>query len=188
MPFAAEVMLTETPSVRDREGAPISPRSVTVTPQFGDRTPIDAAGGAVRLPVDTCAGKGLSSVAGDAPYWSEYLVEVVYPYEKFIAQFYDENQDTLTVSNAAEISYQLRGGVPASDRAEADVEAGEVTRPAQITISKYIVNAQGKPTCIRPRTFRRTASLLSVRHCSPSWARTEPCPISMASRAIPIRS
>ena len=153
VPFAAEVMLTETPSVRDREGAPISPRSVTVTPQFGDRTPIDAAGGAVRLPVDTCAGKGLSSVAGDAPYWSEYLVEVVYPYEKFIAQFYDENQDTLTVSNAAEISYQLRGGVPASDRAEADVEAGEVTRPAQITISKYIVNAQGQADLYSAENF-----------------------------------
>ena len=32
-------------------------------------------GGKISLPVDTCSGKGLSSVSGETPYWSAYLVE-----------------------------------------------------------------------------------------------------------------
>lgn len=102
VPFEGDVELTEILSVQDRDHNPIAPQSVTITPQFGEKTPIDAsAGGKISLPVDTCSGKGLSSVSGETPYWSAYLVEAVYPYEKFVAQFYDEKQDKLTVSNTA---------------------------------------------------------------------------------------
>lgn len=155
VPFADEVTLTETPSVQDRDGKAIEAQSVTITPQFGQETPIGATvGGEIILPVDTCADKGISSaVAGNAPYLSTYLVEVVYPYEKFVAQFYDEKQDKLTVSNTARLDYQLKGVSPGSDEAQASIEAGEVTQPAQITISKYIVNAQGEATLYSAANF-----------------------------------
>ena len=156
VPFADEVTLTETPSVQDRDGKAIEAQSVTITPQFGQETPIDATvGGEIILQVDTCADKGISSaVAGNAPYLSTYLVEVVYPYEKFVAQFYDENRDKLTVSNTARLDCQLKGvKSPGSDEAQASIEAGEVTQPAQITISKYIVNAQGKAALYSAANF-----------------------------------
>ena len=154
-PFADEVTLTETPSVQDRDGQAIAAQSVTITPQFGQETPIPATvGGKITLPVDTCADKGISSaVAGNAPYLSTYLVEVVYPYEKFVAQFYDEKQDKLTVSNTARLDYQLKGVISGSDVAQASIEAGEVTQPAQITISKYIVNAQGEAALYSAANF-----------------------------------
>jgi hypothetical protein len=154
VPFEGDVELTEVLSVQDRDHNPIAPQSVTITPQFGEKTPIDAsAGGKVSLPVDTCSGKGLSSVSGETPYWSAYLVEAVYPYEKFIAQFYDEKQDKLTVSNTAQIAYRLKGGAPDGDEAKASIDAGEVTLPAQITISKYIVNAQGDSSLYSAENF-----------------------------------
>lgn len=125
VPFEGDVELTEILSVQDRDHNPIAPQSVTITPQFGEKTPIDAsAGGKISLPVDTCSGKGLSSVSGETPYWSAYLVEAVYPYEKFVAQFYDEKQDKLTVSNTAQIAYRLKGGAPDGDEAKASIDAG----------------------------------------------------------------
>ena len=154
VPFEGDVELTEILSVQDRDHNPIAPQSVTITPQFGEKTPIDAsAGGKISLPVDTCSGKGLSSVSGETPYWSAYLVEAVYPYEKFVAQFYDEKQDKLTVSNTAQIAYRLKGGAPDGDEAKASIDAGEVTLPAQITISKYIVNAQGGSSLYSAENF-----------------------------------
>lgn len=143
VPFGGDVTLTETPSVSDREGTPIAATSITVTPQFGGQEPIEvtSADRTVTLPVDTCAGKeSVQNVDGGAPYLSTYLVEVVYPYEKFIAQYHEENQDKLTVENKAKISYKLLGGEEQTAEDTANIEVGEVTQPAQITISKYLVH------------------------------------------------
>lgn len=146
VPFAADsVTLTETPSVSNREGEPIQPTSITVIPQFGEQTPISVPeNGVITLPVDTCAGKKLGDVvADDAPYYSKYQVEVVYPYADFIAQYYEKNQEKLTVHNTATFSYTLQGGTPQQISGEASVDVGEVTQPAAINIRKFIVNDGG---------------------------------------------
>lgn len=142
VPFVpGSVTLTETPTVSDRKGQPIEPTSITVTPQFGEQSAIDVtAGQASPLPVDTCAnGNVQGEVADEAPYYSAYTVEVVYPYADFIAQYYEQNQEKLTVHNTATLSYTLQGGTPQQTSGEASIDVGEVTRPAAINISKYIV-------------------------------------------------
>ena len=40
-----------------------------------------------------------SDVDGLAPYYSQYRVEVVYDYDKFEAEYYDEDQDAIKVDN-----------------------------------------------------------------------------------------
>lgn len=144
-PFVeGSVKIMEKLSVNDREGNPITPNSVTVTPDFGEKTSIEVTEGlAFEIPVDTCQGKNISgvTVADSAPYYSTYTVEVVYPYEKFIAKYSDplDKQQKLTVENTATLTYQLQGQEPQTPApATAEGEVGEVTIPASITISKYI--------------------------------------------------
>lgn len=147
-PFAKgnTIQLKETPSVKDRSGAGITANSITVTPQFGAKTPVTyTAGETQQIPVNTCGsyssqdGDTLDTVSADAPYYSVYKVSVVYPYEKFIANYYDDNQDKLTVENKAKMTYQLKGWTePESASDEAKVEAGEVTSPAKLTLTKKI--------------------------------------------------
>ncbi|HJC09932.1 MAG TPA: hypothetical protein H9935_03840 [Candidatus Blautia merdigallinarum] len=114
-PFVeGSVKIMEKLSVNDREGNPITPNSVTVTPDFGEKTSIEVTEGlAFEIPVDTCQGKNISgvTVADSAPYYSTYTVEVVYPYEKFIAKYSDplDKQQKLTVENTATLTYQLQG-------------------------------------------------------------------------------
>lgn len=140
-PFAENsVTLTETPAVEDRDGIPITAESITIIPDFDMDHPItvSSAGDTVALPLDTCEGKNLTGVADSAPYYSTYTVEIVYPYEKFIAEYYDENQDLLTVENTAVFNYQIDGMDPAEDSGSDSGDVGEVTEPAAIRISKYI--------------------------------------------------
>ena len=137
-PFAENsVTLTETPAVEDRDGIPITAESITIIPDFDTDHPItvSSAGDTVALPLDTCEGKNLTGVADSAPYYSTYTVEIVYPYEKFIAEYYDENQDLLTVENTAVFNYQIDGMDPAEDSGSDSGDVGEVTEPAAIRIS-----------------------------------------------------
>lgn len=134
------ITLTETPEVLDRDGNIIEAESITVIPEFGDKKPIQGTNGVFVLPVDTCKGHAVGdNVAADAPYLSQYTVEVVYPYDKFIANYYDENQDLLEVKNTAEISYTLEGMQERTSKADALQQAGEVTQPAKLVIGKDIV-------------------------------------------------
>ena len=143
VPFVdGSVTLAEVPAVFDREGRAITANSITLTPQFGTKEPIEVTGtGAFQLPVDTCAGKQeLANVASSAPYLSTYTVEVVYDYDDyFIANYHDQNQDKLDVINTATLNYQLKGQEAKTDDASATISVGEVTQPAVINISKYIV-------------------------------------------------
>lgn len=67
---------------------------------------------------------------GDAPYLSSYLVEVMYPYEPFIAQYSEENQKKLTVTNDATLTYRLLGdNENRTAKGTASIQAGEVTQP-----------------------------------------------------------
>lgn len=149
VPFTS-VTLTELPRVTDRDGDEIQAQSITVTPKFGTQTPIEvpSAGDTVTLLVDTCAGKSISSslvVDSSAPYLSEYTVTVVYPYEDFIAEYYEEKQDKLTIGNSVTLNYALKGGQAQTATSTAQLEAGEVTQPAQLDISKYILDADNTP-------------------------------------------
>lgn len=147
VPFAGgnQIALTETPVVKDRNGEPIQAESITVTPQFGNKQEISFgnSGDTMNIPVDTCSGKtSADTVDDEAPYYSTYEVEIVYPYEDFIAQYYDENQKLLEVENTAKIQYTLAtagGGMPSVSSDMAAQEAGEVTKPACLTLSKYII-------------------------------------------------
>lgn len=146
VPFAKgnTISLKETPVVKDRDGNAIQAQSITVTPDFGTKTPItfDSEGATMSIPVDTCAGQGISlDVDSNAPYYSRYLVEMVYPYDDFIAQYYDEKQEQLTVTNTAEIQYTLKtngGTLPDTSTSTAQQKAGEVTKPAELTLGKII--------------------------------------------------
>ena len=145
VPFADEnnmITFAETPKVLNRSGEEIKAESITVTPQFGTKTPITFnAGEPKSIPVDTCGGKQIGlEVASTAPYYSEYLVEIVYLYDEFIAQYYDADQDDLTVENTAKIQYTLAGELlPKSSESNTFQEIGEVTRPAGLTLGKEIV-------------------------------------------------
>ena len=161
VPFAREdgkITLTETPSVNDRDGNKIDAESITIIPDFDQDHSIEAQDGVpVQIPVNTCNnvqktdGSALSNVAGTAPYYSTYTVEIVYPYEKFIAHYADEKQGLLTVNNTAKINYQLAGEEPEEASATAYKEAGEITAPAKLIIGKNILsydagdNGEGKP-------------------------------------------
>lgn len=148
VPFES-ITLTETPEVLDRQDNEITAESITITPDFDSQSAITVTKGEkITLPVDTCEDKytnptDAARVDSDAPYYSTYTVTIVYPYEKFIAKYSDANQEKLDVKNTAEIDYTLKGGTEQNDSAEATVSAGEVTSPAAITISKYIVGAGG---------------------------------------------
>ena len=148
VPFADEnnmITLTETPEVLGRNGEEIKAKSITVTPQFGGGHPItfNPSGGSMQIPVDTCKGKTIGLNVDDAaPYYSQYLVEIVYPYEEFIAQYYDENQEKLRVDNKASIQYVLKtygGGLTETSTSDTFQMVGEVTEPAGLTLGKEIV-------------------------------------------------
>lgn len=148
VPFDGNVTLTELPKVLNREGETITAESITITPEFGAKTPIPVevgSGAPVAIPLDTCEGKGIenTTVAASAPYWSKYTVEVVYPYADFIANYYDEKQDKLNVTNDVTLTYTLKGDSAAKVSDSASIKAGEVTQPAKITINKYILDIYG---------------------------------------------
>ena len=148
VPFDGNVTLTELPEVLNREGETITAESITITPEFGAKTPIPVevgSGAPVAIPLDTCEGKGIenTTVAASAPYWSKYTVEVVYPYADFIANYYDEKQDKLNVTNDVTLTYTLKGSSAAKVSDSASIKAGEVTQPAKITINKYILDISG---------------------------------------------
>ena len=150
VPFASEdgkITLTETPSVNDRDGNKIDAESITIIPDFDQDHSIEAQDGVpVQIPVNTCNnvqktdGSALSNVAGTAPYYSTYTVEIVYPYEKFIAHYADEKQGLLTVNNTAKINYQLAGEEPEEASANAYKGVGEITAPAKLIIGKNILS------------------------------------------------
>lgn len=158
VPFDGNVTLTELPKVLNREGETITAESITITPEFAAKTPIPVevgSGAPVAIPLDTCEGKGIenTTVAASAPYWSKYTVEVVYPYADFIANYYDEKQDKLNVTNDVTLTYTLKGGSAVEVSDSASIKAGEVTQPAKITINKYILDISGNKTAYSKNNF-----------------------------------
>ncbi len=156
VPFKS-ITFTDTPEVKSRTGESITPESITVTPKFGEKNPVTLTGNSItmstapkdgELPIDTCSAHDVTLTNGsgnDAPYYSTYEVEVVYDYDDyFIANYYDANQEKLDVENTAQIEYKLAGETDTTTKEDsASVKIGEVTKPAAITISKYIVGAGG---------------------------------------------
>lgn len=144
VPFYGDVILSEIPQVKDRYGNPIEATSITITPQFDNLSAISvvpAANSPVSIPVDTCEGQSVvGTVAEGAPFLSYYTVEVVYPYDKFIANYYDANQAQLDVTNTVKLTYTLDGDTEKTAEDTASILVGEVTQPACIEISKYLVD------------------------------------------------
>lgn len=140
VPFEGDVMLTETPTVNDREGNPVQYKKITI--KTSDGTQLQATGnGTYVLPIEKCGDHKVSGVDKDAPYYSVYTVDVEYPAEKFIARYSDLNQSPLTVNNSAELSYRLKGiNEDETSYSNAEQKVSEVIPPAMLTINKYIVN------------------------------------------------
>lgn len=142
VPFDGEVTLTEIPTVKDREGNPLTAQSITVTPNFGEEAEIEVPldGSGITLPVDTCGSHNLSGVDAAAPYYSTYTVDIVYDAEKFIAKYSDADQSDLIVDNTATITYRLSGESESeTSEANAQQDVGKVTPPAELELRKYIV-------------------------------------------------
>lgn len=153
VPFDGNVVLTDVPTVRDRSGAPISYTSITV--KKGETVVEPSADGTYVLPMETCGDHQVDGVDADAPYYSTFTVDVVYPAEKFIAKYSDADQSPLTVNNSAEISYRLAGiDEDKTSSSNADQEVNEVIPPAKLTISKYIVDyADGSSSLYTAENF-----------------------------------
>ena len=140
------VKLTEIPTVTGKDGKPINAKSITVTPSFDELSPITVNDGAVLIPMDTCEGQTTgATVDKDAPYLSNYTVEVVYEnYEdNFVAHYYDskQQQQKLDVVNEADIEYQFKGETTKQTYdSKATQPVGDVTKPAAINLSKHIVD------------------------------------------------
>lgn len=140
------VKLTEIPTVTGKDGKPINAKSITVTPSFDELSPITVNDGAVLIPMDTCEGQTTgATVDKDAPYLSNYTVEVVYEnYEdNFVAHYYDskQQQQKLDVVNEADIEYQFKGETTKQTYdSKATQPVGDVTKPAEINLSKHIVD------------------------------------------------
>lgn len=141
-----KVELTDTLSVTGRDGKSISPQSVSVTENFGNKKQYSAENGKTyKLDTDTCGNHDMSGIDAGAPYYSEYYVDAVYDYQKFIADYSDSNTEKLEVKNTAAFTYQLKGAsgpVTVSDSASQKI--GEVTQPAELTIEKYIEAYDGE--------------------------------------------
>ena len=140
VPFDGDVVLKEVPTVNDRQGNPIRYTEITVKTSDGEEVK-SSDDGTYALPIETCGSHDVSGVDKDAPYYSTYTVDVVYPAEKFIAKYSDADQSPLTVNNRAEISYRLAGiNEDKTSSSNADQKVNEVIKPAKLTISKYIVD------------------------------------------------
>ena len=160
VPFES-ITFTDTPEVKSRTGESITPESITVTPEFGEKKPVTLTGNSItmstapkdgELPIDTCSANDVTLTNGsgnDAPYYSTYEVKVVYDYDDyFIANYYDANQEKLDVENTAKIEYKLAGETDTTTKEDsASVKIGEVTQPAAITISKYIYHHKAGRRC-----------------------------------------
>lgn len=157
VPFDGDVILSEIPRVKDRDGNPIEATSITITPQFDSQPAImvnPAANSPVSIPVDTCEGQSVGgTVAEGAPFLSYYTVEVVYPYDKFIANYYDANQAQLDVTNTVKLTYTLAGDTEKTAEDTASIPVGEVTQPACIEISKYLVDKDNRSKLYSAENF-----------------------------------
>lgn len=147
VPFSSDgtITLKEALAVAGKED--LTPKSITVTEQFGDRKEYKVTNGTVEVATDTCGNHNVSGIDKGAPYYSEYFVDVVYDYEEFIAKYSDPDQDKLTVKNTAQATYQLKGADdPVTVKDTADTQIGEVTQPAELIIEKYIEDYDGNGT------------------------------------------
>ena len=147
VPFSSDgtITLKEALAVAGKED--LTPKSITVTEQFGDRKEYKVTNGTVEVATDTCGNHSVSGIDKGAPYYSEYFVDVVYDYEEFIAKYSDPDQDKLTVENTAQATYQLKGADdPVTVKDTADTQIGEVTQPAELIIEKYIEDYDGNGT------------------------------------------
>ena len=84
-------------------------------------------------------------MAETAPAYSEYNVDVVYPYDEFMIWYYEnisKDDAKATAENEAKIRYQLHGQNTVKETREDDAETtvpGYIP-PGNIKIEKYIVN------------------------------------------------
>lgn len=147
VPFDS-VTLSEIPVLKDREGEDIQAKSITITPAFGDKKEIEVKNGPITLPVDVVKEHNVGdSVDKDAPYLSNYTVQVVYPYDVFVAEYSDEKQNELTNENTVKVKYKLKGEQNTrTTESSAQITYGEVTEPAQLIIGKTIVSYDGTGT------------------------------------------
>ena len=90
-------------------------------------------------------GSNTKGVAETAPAYSEYSVDVVYPYDEFMIWYYEnvsKDDAKATAENEAKIRYQLHGQNTVKETREDDAETtvpGYIP-PGNIKIEKYIVN------------------------------------------------
>ena len=127
---------------------------ITITPQFGERSPQVLKIGdnnynedgelqvEFSIPVDTCANHAeiADKVDSNAPFYSQYRVDIEYPYDVFVSQYYDDVniQKGPVVQNTATITYQLKGQQEKTSDSSATKQWSDVTEPAKLVLKKMI--------------------------------------------------
>lgn len=159
VPFKNDIKLTDTPTLTLQNGTKLVETSMTVTPVrtgyvYKDGSSADEGGKprAITAQRDTetvlpyaVVGSNTKGVAESAPAYSEYNVDVVYPYDEFEVWYFEnvsEDDARAKAENKAKIRYQLAGQDTGKDTPESSAEttvSGYIP-PANIKIEKYIVD------------------------------------------------
>ena len=117
----------------------LQPKSITITEQFGSNKTYSVVNGEAEVNTDTCGAHQVTGIDGNAPYYSEYYVDVVYDYQEFIKDYEETGSDQIPVTNTAKATYQLKGAEsPVTVEDTANTAIGERTRPAELVIEKWI--------------------------------------------------
>ena len=159
VPYENDIKLTDTPKLTLHNGTTLSEISMTVTPAgtgyvYKDGSSADEGGKPKAIPVQpgtetvlpyAVVGSNTKEVAENAPAYSEYNVDVVYPYDEFLVWYHEnisKENAKAEAENEAKIQYQLLGQ---SDTKETRLDDAETTvpgyiPPGNIRIEKYIVD------------------------------------------------
>ena len=91
----------------------------------------------------SCEGNVSGNVDGSAPYYTQYSLEITYPYKPFEQDYTEGELQKLKVQNEVTLNYTLQGSSEQTAKDDADVEIGELTEPAILTVSKKILGYDG---------------------------------------------
>ncbi|MBQ8054678.1 MAG: Cna B-type domain-containing protein [Lachnospiraceae bacterium] len=158
VPYEDDIKLTDTPTLTLHNGTTLSEISMTVTPAgtgyvYKDGSSADEGGKQKAIPVQSgtetvlpyaVVGSNTKEVAENAPAYSEYNVDVVYPYDDFMVWYYEnvsKDDAKSTAENEAKIKYQLLGQNTVKETQEgAETTVPGYIPPGNIKIEKYIVD------------------------------------------------
>lgn len=155
VPFADDFTLKDTPTLTLYNGETREASSITVTPAetgykyYDTEKKADDENGAIPIHVEkgepvelphAVVGSNDKKVDPDAPFFSKYIVDMVYDYDEFLAKYSDNPENVISKSiNNAVIDYQLKGRTEKeTTEAEAKTDIPGYIEPGHVVIEKHI--------------------------------------------------